>query len=218
VRLKREMNASSWRTITRIRKFQDLADFVGDSLNSPSGGGHFAGVIVLRRRAFHGRTAKILNPTNRSCSGPEGRLLARRRLPGRFVREVSRALSDHLVISYIIARWGQALTTSSAHRAMRRKSSARSREQPILFAPDQHLGRYLMKKHSRNLRLWQGSCIVTDVSERSLVQLKERHPEAVFWLIPSAPKLSCASRITWAQRLDPELRENEPAAEFIVAD
>src|SRR5262249_21122218 len=52
--------------------------------------------------------------------------------------------------------------------------------QPILFAPDQHLGRYLMKKTGRkNMVVYPGSCIVHEIfSEKELVQLKLAHPDA----------------------------------------
>ena len=48
-----------------------------------------------------------------------------------------------------------------------------------MFAPDKNLGRWLIKKAGREMRLWQGSCIVHETfSERKIVGLRERNPDA----------------------------------------
>jgi quinolinate synthase len=66
-------------------------------------------------------------------------------------------------------------TSSNAERVVR----AIPEDKQILFAPDKNLGRWLMKKTGRAMRLWQGSCIVHETfSERKLVGLLERHPDA----------------------------------------
>ncbi len=52
-------------------------------------------------------------------------------------------------------------------------------DQPIIFAPDRNLGRYVMQQTGRDLVLWEGSCIVHETfSEKKIVQLKITHPEA----------------------------------------
>ena len=92
------------------------------------------------------------------------------------------ALPDHVAITYInCSAEVKALTdiictSSNAEKIIRQIPP----DKPILFAPDQHLGAYLMKKTGREMRLWPGSCIVHEMfSEKSLVQLKERHPSAL---------------------------------------
>ncbi|HEY9828981.1 MAG TPA: quinolinate synthase, partial [Stenomitos sp.] len=53
------------------------------------------------------------------------------------------------------------------------------KDQPIIFAPDRNLGRYVAEQTGRDLVLWQGSCIVHETfSERKIVQLKIEHPDA----------------------------------------
>ncbi|HZW87761.1 MAG TPA: quinolinate synthase, partial [Myxococcaceae bacterium] len=53
------------------------------------------------------------------------------------------------------------------------------KDRPIIFAPDQHLGRWVQKQTGRELILWPGSCIVHEIfSEKLLVQLKVKHPDA----------------------------------------
>src|SRR5690606_3190978 len=52
-------------------------------------------------------------------------------------------------------------------------------EQPILFAPDRNLGKYLQKETNRNLLLWDGSCIVHEAfSLDKLITLYKQHPGA----------------------------------------
>ncbi len=52
-------------------------------------------------------------------------------------------------------------------------------DQPIIFAPDRNLGRYVMEQTGREMVLWQGSCIVHETfSEQKIVELKIVHPDA----------------------------------------
>ena len=53
------------------------------------------------------------------------------------------------------------------------------KDRPIIFAPDQHLGRWVSKQTGREMVLWPGSCMVHEIfSEKKLVQLKVEHPDA----------------------------------------
>jgi quinolinate synthase len=53
------------------------------------------------------------------------------------------------------------------------------KDRPIVFAPDQYLGRYVAKQTGREMVLWPGSCMVHEIfSEKKIVQLKVRYPEA----------------------------------------
>ncbi|HEY4831519.1 MAG TPA: quinolinate synthase, partial [Waddliaceae bacterium] len=52
-------------------------------------------------------------------------------------------------------------------------------EQPIIFAPDRNLGKYLIKKTGRDMVLWDGTCMVHEIfSLEKITKLKMRHPEA----------------------------------------
>src|SRR6185436_12287846 len=75
-----------------------------------------------------------------------------------------KALSDYIV------------TSSNAEKIVAHIPA----DKTVLFAPDKNLGRWLEKKLGRKMELWQGSCIVHETfSERKLVALKTRHPEAL---------------------------------------
>jgi quinolinate synthase len=189
VRLKHEMNAVILAHYYQDSEVQDLADYVGDSLQlSQQAAATSADLIVFCGVLFMAETAKILNPDkpvllpdlNAGCSLADG-------CPAHLFQLFRERYPDHLVMSYInCSAEVKALsdiicTSSNAERIIRQIPP----EKPILFAPDQHLGRYLMKKTGRELRLWPGTCMVHELfSERSLVQLKERHPKAVILAHP----------------------------------
>ena len=182
-RLKSDLNAVILAHYYQDSEIQDLADFVGDSLQlSQEAAATQADVIVFCGVLFMAETAKILNPDklvllpdlNAGCSLADG-------CPADVFRPFRERYADHLAVTYInCSTEVKALsdiicTSSNAEKIIRQVPP----EQPILFAPDRHLGRYLMKKTGRELRLWPGSCIVHEMfSEKSLVQLKERHPRA----------------------------------------
>ena len=137
-------------------------------------------------------TAKILNPgklvllpdLKAGCSLADG-------CPANQFQAFRERYPDHVAITYIncsaeVKALSDIICTSSNAEKIIRQIPP---EQPILFAPDQHLGRYLIKKTGRELRLWPGSCIVHEMfSERSLVQLKERHPQAKVLAHPECPE------------------------------
>jgi quinolinate synthase len=128
---------------------------------------------------------------------------------------------DHVAITYIncsaeVKALSDIICTSSNAEKIIRQIPP---EKPILFAPDQHLGRYLMKKTGRELRLWPGSCIVHEMfSERSLVQLKERHPKAKVLAHPECPEavLRHADYVGSTTGIL-KYAEQSPETEFIVA-
>ncbi|HWZ56858.1 MAG TPA: quinolinate synthase NadA [Verrucomicrobiae bacterium] len=183
-RLKREMNAVVLAHYYQDSEIQDLADFVGDSLQlSQQAASTSADVIVFAGVLFMAETAKILNPgklvllpdLNAGCSLADG-------CPAPLFKAFRERYPDHVAITYInCSAEVKALsdiicTSSNAEKIVRQIPS----EQPILFAPDQHLGRFIMKKTGREMKLWPGSCMVHEMfSEKSLVQLKERHPQAL---------------------------------------
>src|SRR5271170_2399427 len=183
-KLKSEMNAVILAHYYQESEIQDLADFVGDSLQlSQQAATTSADVIVFAGVLFMAETAKILNPNKlvllpdmkAGCSLADG-------CPAYLFKPFREKYADHIVVSYIncsaeVKALSDIICTSSNAEKIIRQIPP---EQPILFAPDQHLGRYLMKRTGRELRLWPGSCMVHELfSEKSLVQLKERHPQAV---------------------------------------
>jgi len=183
LRLKREMNAVILAHFYQEPRIQDIADFVGDSLQlSQKAAATSADVIVFCGVLFMAETAKILNP-NRLVLLPDlaaGCSLADGCAADEFQAFRAR-YPDHVSITYIncsaeVKALSDIICTSSNAEKIIRQIPP---EQPILFAPDQHLGRFLMRKTGREMRLWTGSCMVHEqFSERKLLELKEQHPQA----------------------------------------
>jgi len=183
-RLKKDLNAVLLAHYYQEPDIQDVADHIGDSLQlAQQAKATDADVIVFAGVHFMAETAKILNPEktvllpdlNAGCSLAEGCP------PDRF-RAFIEEHPDHVVISYIncsaeVKALSDILCTSSNAEAVIRSIPP---DRPIIFGPDRNLGRYLCGRTGRDMLLWPGICIVHDTfSERKLVQLKVRYPEAL---------------------------------------
>lgn len=182
-RLKSELNAVILAHFYQDSEIQDIADFTGDSLQLSQQAAHTqADVIVFAGVHFMAETAKILNPgrqvllpdLNAGCSLADS-------CPPHLFKPFRERYADHLSINYIncsaaIKAMSDIICTSSnAEKIINRIPLS----QPILFGPDRNLGRYLAKKTGRDLKLWQGVCIVHETfSEQKLLRLKLRHPGA----------------------------------------
>ncbi len=181
--LKQELNAVILAHYYQDPDIQDIADYIGDSLGlSQQAAQTQADVIVFAGVHFMAETAKILNP-HKQVLLPDldaGCSLADSCPPAEFARFKAN-YPAHLVISYInctaeIKAMSDIICTSSNAVKIVKQIPE---DQPIIFAPDRNLGRYVMEKTGRELVLWQGSCIVHETfSEKQIVQLKITHPEA----------------------------------------
>ncbi|MBD0335587.1 MAG: quinolinate synthase NadA [Cyanobacteria bacterium Co-bin13] len=220
--LKQEMNAIILAHYYQEPDIQDVADYIGDSLGlSQKAAETDADVIVFAGVHFMAETAKILNPNklvllpdlNAGCS------LADSCPPEQFAR-FKAAHPDHVVVSYInctaeIKALSDIICTSSnAVKIVQQIPS----EQPIIFAPDRNLGRYVMHQTGRDLVLWQGSCMVHEIfSEKKLVQLQMEYPQAEIVAHPECeePVLRQAHFIGSTTALLKYV-QNSPRDQFIV--
>ena len=182
--LRKKRNAVILAHYYQDEEIQDLADFVGDSLDlSRKAAATKAQTIVFCGVKFMAEVAKILSP-ERLVLLPDlaaGCSLEDSCPPTKFARFI-KAHPNHKVISYIncsaeVKALSDVIVTSSNAKAI---VESFSEDQPLIFAPDRHLGAYLNQITGRKMVLWQGSCIVHEqFSERKLVQLKVAHPDAV---------------------------------------
>jgi quinolinate synthase len=181
--LKRSLNAVILAHYYQDPDIQDIADYIGDSLGlSRQAAATEAEVIVFAGVHFMAETAKILNPDklvllpdlNAGCSLADS-------CPPKEFAAFKAAHPGHLVISYIncsaeIKALSDIICTSSNAVEIVRQIPE---DQPIIFAPDRNLGRYVMAQTGRDLVLWQGSCMVHETfSEKRIVQLSIQHPTA----------------------------------------
>ena len=182
-RLRQERNAVILAHYYQEPEIQDIADFIGDSLElSRKAASTDADVIAFCGVHFMAETAKILSPQKTvvlpdleaGCSLADD-------CPADAFAAFREQHPDHLVVSYINctaavkAQSDLICTSSNAVDLVRQLPD----DQPVLFAPDQNLGRWVQRQSGRELTLWPGRCIVHETfSEEALLQLRLEHPEA----------------------------------------
>lgn len=223
LRLKIERNAIVLAHYYQESEIQDLADFIGDSLAlAQQAKKAQADVILFAGVHFMAETAKILNPTRTvlvpdmkaGCSLADG-------CPVDRFRAWKARYPGAVVVSYINctaevkAESDYICTSSNAVKIV----NAIPADRQVLFAPDKNLGRFVMKQTGRDLVLWPGTCIVHETfSERKLIGLKQKHPEAKIIAHPECeePLLEMADYIGSTLQLLNYV-ENDNAQAFIVA-
>ena len=181
-RLKKEKNAVILAHYYQVPEIQDIADYVGDSLQlSQKAAETDADIIVFAGVHFMAETAKILNPT-KTVVLPDlkaGCSLADSCPPDAF-EKFTKAHPDHVVITYVncsaeIKALSDIVCTSS--NALKIVNSV-PKDTPIIFAPDKNLGKYIISQTGRDMLLWDGSCIVHEAfSIDKLIALHKKYPD-----------------------------------------
>lgn len=181
-RLKKEKNAVILAHYYQVAEIQDIADYVGDSLQlSQQAAETDADMIVFAGVHFMAETAKILSP-DKIVVLPDlkaGCSLADSCPPEDFAK-FTKAHPDHVVITYVncsaeIKALSDIVCTSS--NALKIVNSI-PKETPIIFAPDKNLGKYIISQTGRDMLLWDGSCIVHEAfSIDKLIALHKKYPD-----------------------------------------
>jgi quinolinate synthase len=222
-RLRKEKNAVILAHYYQGGEIQDLADFVGDSLDlSRKAAATDAEMIVFCGVRFMAEVAKILSP-KKLVVLPDleaGCSLEDSCQPGPF-KHFREQHPDHISLTYIncsaeVKALSDIIVTSSNAEAIINQLPP---EQKIIFAPDRHLGAYLAKKTGRDMLLWPGTCIVHELfSEEELVRLKVRNPKAKVAAHPECPEgiLRHADQIGSTRKIL-EFVLSDPAETFIIA-
>src|SRR6201995_621365 len=191
-RLKRERNAVILAHYYQKPEIQDLADFVGDSLDlSRKAAETDADVIAFCGVRFMAETAKILSP-DKTVILPDmdaGCSLEDSCPPDQFAA-FRKAHPDHIALTYIncsaaVKALSDIIVTSSSAQIILDQIP---KDQKIIFGPDRHLGGYLARKMGRDMLLWPGICIVHQAfSETELLKLKGEYPDAPVAAHPECP-------------------------------
>ena len=191
-RLRKEKNAVILAHYYQKPEIQDLADYIGDSLElSRKAAASDADVIAFCGVKFMAETAKILAPQkivilpdlNAGCSLEDA-------CPPEKFRAFRAAHPDHIALTYIncsteVKALSDVIVTSSSAETILAQIP---RDQKIIFGPDRHLGGYLNRKFDRDMLLWPGVCIVHEAfSETELIKLKAQHPGAPVAAHPECP-------------------------------
>jgi len=221
-RLRKERNAVILAHYYQEPEVQDLADFVGDSLQlAQAAQKTTADVIAFCGVHFMAETAKILNP-GKTVVLPDldaGCSLADR-CPADTFAEFLKDYPDHEVVSYINCSAGvKALSTiiCTSSNAVRVVNSL-PKDRPVVFAPDRHLGRWIMNQTGREMVLYPGFCIVHEqFTAKRVAALKAKHPEARLIVHPECDA-SVSRMADFVGSTAALLRyvAQEPASAFIV--
>ncbi len=204
-------------------EIQDLADFVGDSLElSRRAAGTDAEVIVFCGVHFMAESAAILSPDkivllpDAQAGCPMADMVTAESL-----RKEKARLNNPLVVSYVNtsaevkAESDICCTSANVVRVI----NAVPRDQEILFVPDQNLGRFAELRTGRRLHMWPGYCCVHDnLKAEDIEKAKSEHPEAKVLVHPEcrAEVIALADEVASTSGM---LRYAcaSPAREFIVA-
>lgn len=222
-KLKREKNAVILAHYYQESEIQDIADFIGDSLQlSQEAAKTGADMIVFAGVHFMAETAKMLSPQKKvvlpdlkaGCSLADS-------APAPLFRKFKEKYPDHVVVSYINCTAELKTMTDICCTSSNAVQIIESipRDKGIIFAPDKNLGAYLIKKTGRDMVLWNGACMVHEIfSNEKITKLMIRHPEAKFIAHPEceAHILDKADYIGSTSGLLKYTQQN-PAKEFIVA-
>ncbi|CAM3140943.1 Quinolinate synthase [Sphingomonas antarctica] len=191
-RLRKERNAVILAHYYQRPELQDIADFVGDSLDlARKAQATDADVIAFCGVRFMAETAKILSPEkivvlpdmDAGCSLEDS-------CPPEAFAKFRAEHPDHIALTYIncsaeVKGLSDIIVTSSSAEKI---LSQIPLSQKIIFGPDKHLGGYLKRKTGRDMLLWPGVCIVHEAfSETELIKLKAQHPGAPVAAHPECP-------------------------------
>ena len=222
LKLKKEMNAVILAHYYQDSEIQDIADFVGDSLDlSKKASKTDADYIIFCGVKFMAEAAYILNPDktvllpdlNAGCSLEDS-------CKAEDFKKFRENHPDHVAVTYIncsaeVKALSDVIVTSSNSEQIIKSIPA---DRKILFAPDKHLGNYLIQKTGRDMLLWQGTCVVHEnFSEKELIRLKTRYPKALIIAHPECPDnlIEYAEHVGSTSSLINFVKEND-GNEFIV--
>ncbi len=222
-RLRKEKNAVILAHYYQDSDIQDIADFVGDSLQlSQEAARTKADMIAFAGVHFMAETAKILSPQKKvvipdlkaGCSLSDS-------CPAPLFAKFKEKYPDHIVVSYVNCTaelktlTDICCTSSNAVHVI----NSIPKDKKIIFAPDKNLGAYLIRKTGRDMVLWNGACMVHEIfSREKIVKLKHQHPDAKIIAHPEceAPVLELAEYIGSTSGLL-KFIQTDPAKSFIVA-
>ncbi len=192
-KLKKQKNAIILAHFYVSGEIQEIADFVGDSLElSRKASLTNADIIVFAGVHFMAETAKILSP-HKKVIMPDiksGCPLADSMEIKEFIK-FKEKYPEHYVVNYVnstaeIKAVSDLICTSSNAVELVKSMPADTK---ILFGPDRNLGAYVKSFVDNEIILWQGNCPVHEnFSADKLQELKNLNPDAIVLAHPEANK------------------------------
>ncbi|MFP3897783.1 MAG: quinolinate synthase NadA [Dehalococcoidia bacterium] len=166
----------------QLGEVQDIADFVGDSLElSQKAAQTDASVIVFCGVHFMAETASILCPdkvvllpdVNAGC--PMANMITAEQLRDRKNEHPQATVVCYVNSSADVKAESDVCCTSANAVAVVESLHA----EEILFVPDQYLGHYVASKTGRNMILWPGFCPThVRITPDKISSLRQEYPQA----------------------------------------
>ncbi|MFO7929741.1 MAG: quinolinate synthase NadA [Candidatus Humimicrobiaceae bacterium] len=176
----------------QIGEVQDIADFVGDSLQlSIQASKAKNSIIVFCGVNFMAETAKILSPDRKvlmpdnSSTCPMADMISPKQL-----KELKDKYPGAVVVCYVnstaeVKALSDICCTSS--NAIDVVNSI-PKDKEIIFIPDKYLGSYIQSQTGREMILWNGYCPThVVISAKQIVKLKKEFLDAVVLVHPESP-------------------------------
>ena len=215
LKLKQERNAVFLVHNYQLGEVQDIADFVGDSLElSQNAAKTKADVIVFCGVHFMAETAAILCPEMTVLlPDPHAGCPMADMITAEQLRQRKKELPNASVVCYVNSpaevKAESDICCTSAN-AVKVVESVENDE--ILFVPDQYLGHYASTKTNKKIHLWPGYCPThARIRDQDIVRLRQEYPQAKVVVHPECrPEVialadevaSTGGMIRYAQRED----------------
>ncbi|MBM7856036.1 quinolinate synthase [Desulfohalotomaculum tongense] len=190
--LKKERNAVILAHYYQRPEVQEIADYVGDSLElSRQAANTNADVIVFCGVHFMAESAAILSPDKTVILPVEKAGCAMADMvTAESLRAKKKEMPGAVVVTYVNSsaevKAESDICCTSANAVKIIQSIPEDRE--ILFVPDRNLGRYAAKQANREVVVWAGQCPVHDeITIEDVVKAKEQHPGAKLIVHPECP-------------------------------
>jgi quinolinate synthase len=182
LKLKKERNAVILSHNYQRGEVQNIADFVGDSLElSQKAAKTDADVIVFCGVHFMAETATILNPRktvllpDASAGCPMANMITADQL-----RQKKKELPNATVVTYINSTAAvKAESDYCCTSANGVKIVASIENEEIIFVPDQYLGDFIARRTGKTMTLWPGYCPThVRILPEDIINRKREHPKA----------------------------------------
>lgn len=219
---KKELNAVIMAHYYQPGQIQDIADFVGDSLQlARQAAESNAEVIICCAVRFMAESAKILNPDKTVIlPHPEAGCPMADMAIASELRKKKEQYPDAVVVAYVNTSAevkGESDICCTSSNAIQVINSIPEGKE-IIFVPDKNLGQYVQSQTGRKMILWDGYCPVHDrLTADDVEQQKKLHPQALTVVHPECkPEISSRADAVRSTAGLLQYIQASPSQEFIL--
>lgn len=220
--LKEKLSATILAHNYQLPEIQDIADFVGDSLELARQAQKTSSqIIVLCGVYFMAETAKILNP-NRTVLIPDplsGCPLADSIDPAQ-LSQLIKTYPGRPVVAYVnTSARVKAMSSICCTSANAPKVVKALPDDEIIFIPDCNLAYFVSQQTNKKIIFPKGFCIThVKLTLEEVLKVKELHPKAIFLAHPECPpEIQKIADVIASTSQMLRYAQNSPAKEFIIA-